>query len=160
MNNWEKKIISENGELVSSYKSVFFNHKIPIRFLKTSEEIGPVQKSTISLLIENEMEVMDQVMASVLSYYKSVFMEYRNAWKEAGADKEVLDEVLPKIVDQSKLIKLIKPMEIYIFEDIVMEAGDFGMAFHCEWDIEHGFGIFFENWKASDVGLMEVAFGY
>lgn len=160
MENWEKKIKLEDDELVTSYFSKFFNLNIPIIFVETADKVRPKQALLVTGLIENEMNWIDESLKAILEYYKEAYPGYRKGWELGDADEETIEQYLPKEINQIKLLKLITPAEIYINPEEDCESGTFGFGLECEWDTEHGLGVYFNDWKVCKTGGMGIAFGY
>lgn len=159
MENWHEKIKLEDDELVTSYFSNFFNHDISIRFLGTKDNVNFKQNALVNEIIENEDFWIKECITSLLKYYVEAYPHYKIGWKLGGVDEKTIEEYLPKDINVIKLLKLITPAEIYIEPEEACDKGKFGFGLDCEWDIEHGIGVYFDNWKVFRVGGMQVAFG-
>ena len=160
MDNWKKNIKLEDDELVTAYSSVFFKTEIPIRLMGTNDKIHPKQERIISQLITEESKWIEKTINSILDYYKQSYKDYKTGWELGGADEKTIEQYLPKDINREKLIALISSGEIFINPEEQCATGQFGFGLECEWDIEHGLGVYFNNWIVTDTGGMDVAFGY
>lgn len=159
MKDWKNNLKSDDDELVTSYFSAFFKIEIPIRFIGTADEVRPNQEALVTEMIEYEDRWIEESIRAILEYYKEVYPDYRMGWELNGSDDVTIEQYLPEEIDREKLLKLITPSELFIAEEENYEPGRFGFGLECEWDIEHGLGVSFNQWKASEVGGMDVAFG-
>lgn len=159
MENWKEKLRLEDDELVTSYSSKVFNTEIPIRVMGTSDKIHRRQEQVISQLITEESRWIEKAIVGIIDYYKEVYPDYKMGWELGGADENTIENYLPKEINREKLLKLISPSEIYINPEEECDPGRFGFGLECEWDEEHGLGVYFDNWRITEVGGMDVAFG-
>jgi hypothetical protein len=160
MKSWNGKLKLQDDELVSSYSSDVFNSEIPIRFTGTNDTVHEKQAQLVSLLVANETQWMDKAINSVIKYYKEYYPDYKKGMEWAGADEEFIEKCLPKEMNREKLLNLLTPSEIYINPEEECELGSFGFGLDCEWNPEHGLGVYFDNWEIIEIGGMDVAFGY
>ncbi len=158
MSNWIDTLTLDEDEYITTYKSVFFNKEIVIRFSETNSSVGENQKRLVDYIIKNEKDIMDMSMLSIIAYYNEYYPNYKEGWESGGADDAMIEKYLPKEINRQKLLKLIDPAELYINPEEKIETGVFGFALDCEWDVEHGLGISYENWKVKEVGGMDIAF--
>ncbi|MCU0437456.1 MAG: hypothetical protein MUC49_06030 [Raineya sp.] len=159
MEIWLKNIKLQDDELITSYFSKFFNTDISIRFVGTNNQIQPNQANLVTDVIKNEIFWIEKAIDALIQYYKETYADYKIGWELSNLDDAVIEQYLPKEINQTKLLKLITPSEIYISPEESCEYGTFGFGLECEWDIEHGLGVYFKNWEVYEVGSMDVAFG-
>jgi len=159
MELWLKNIKLQDDELITSYFSKFFNTDISIRFIGTNNQVHLNQANLVNDLIKNEISWIGKAIDALMQYYKETYPDYKIGWKMSDLDDAAIEQYLPKEINQTKLLKLITPSEIYISPEDDCEYGAFGFGLECEWDIEHGLGVYFKNWEVCEVGSMVVAFG-
>jgi hypothetical protein len=132
MELWLKNIKMENDELTTSYFSEFFNTDIPIKFVGTNNQIHTNQANLVTDLIKNETFWIEKAMDALIQYYKETYANYKIGWKLSDIDDAIIEQYLPKDINQTKLLKLITPFEIYISPEDDCEYGKFGFGLECE----------------------------
>lgn len=160
MDSWKEKLKLEDDELVTTYLSTVFKVEISIRLMGTSDKVHPKQEQIISQLITEESKWIEKAILAIIDYYKDTYSDYKLGWELGGTDEATIEKYLPQEINREKLFKLITPGEIYINQEEECESGRFGFGLACEWDVEHGLGVYFDNWEITDTGDMDVAFGY
>jgi hypothetical protein len=160
MEHWINHLTAEDGELTTKYFSEFFKRETTILFMDTEDKIQAKQTELVNKIISQEHQWIEDVLKSLVNYYKEGYADYKDGWEMEGADEATIEEYLPKEMDREKLLTLITPADICIFPEESCDDGSFGFTLDCTWDDEHGLGINFRNWKITDVGGMDVALIY
>jgi len=160
MKDWTKNLKLDGDELVTFFNSNFYNTDIYIRLMGTNDKVHEKQSNLINEIISNNLDWQSKSVSAIVEYYKKSYEDYRIGWQMGGADEETIDKFLPKDINSKKLLTLITPSEIYIKPEENCEEGTFGFGLECEWDEEHGLGVFFRDWVVFEVGGMDVSFSF
>jgi hypothetical protein len=51
-----------------------------------------------------------------------------------------------------------EPFSVYLPDIDSFKEGKFGISMECTWDMEHGVGVWFENWKPVKSGFADTAY--
>lgn len=69
---------------------------------------------------------------------------------------DMLQEDCPSTENTDDFIDFLEaPFHVQIPESEACKEGTFGLTCECKWDIEHGVGVWFENWRPTRVGSAE-----
>lgn len=156
--DWKIKLKREDDELVSIYESKFFDTEISILFIDSGDKLDSTQIALTNSIINNEHIWIENAISSITNFYKEAYPNYKTGWSSGDLSESEIEKYLPQKINREKLLKLITPSEIYIGSIDQCQNGIFGFGLECEWDIEHGLGLQFDNWKVNKVGGNEVAF--
>jgi len=160
MENWTDNWEVDDGELVTRYFSKIFGSNIPMRLMGTVDKAQSNQVENITHIIQREAIWIEAALNALLTYYQEAYPYYRLGWEMGGADEATIEQALPKHINREKLLQLMVPTEIYISPEATCKVGTFGLGLECEWDEEHGLGVYFDEWAVYETGGMDVAFGH
>lgn len=138
------------------------------------------QKFELDSFLENnpspeQLEILNSIESKLeLSTMQDVLRQMHEFYVEG---QKHLEEMLPKMIEYGIITKeqfekmkaespsvetiegfidhLEEPFSINLPEPEDCKEGTFGLTMECSWDIEHGVGVWFENWKPTRVGFAE-----
>ncbi len=109
-------------------------------------------KNSLDLLNGNQDALLPQIV-------KGIRTEYDSAYADRGAfDQDIIDEILPAVDTEDKLLKLVTPLNANVFKTEKDGSHFIGLEFNCTWDDEHGIGILIHNDRVLKHGGADVSF--
>ncbi len=157
MKNWPKNLILDGDELTTNFSSRYFKAIVDVRFLGT-KELGIKQRNMLNQFISKESKVIKDAVGPVIDYYNKVYPFYYEGWSSAGLGLTQIEAVLPRLMTEEKLLELVSDVELFIEAEELCSDGNFAISMECEWDVEHGLGLKFNNWIVIEVGTAQIAF--
>lgn len=157
MDKWLKNLILQGDDLTTNYSSRYFKAIVDVCFLGT-KELGIGQRNMLNQFILKESKVITDALGPVVNYYNKVYPFYLEGWSSAGFGLTQIEAVLPRLMTEEKLLELVSDVELFIEAEELCSDGNFAISMECEWDVEHGLGIKFNNWTVVEVGTAQIAF--
>lgn len=112
----------------------------------------PGVKQTLNYISESQERLLPLITHAIRE-------EYEAAWSDRGAfDKDIVDDILPRVDNDEHLLKLVTPLNLNVFEADKDGYSYVGLEFDCTWDDEHGIGILTYKDKIVRHGGAEVSF--
>lgn len=122
------------------------------------EYVGDLKNKEIELIEgikENYDEIIQLAYQGILEFYKLHYRDYKKGMEKEGLDHK---DILPEPTKSLKIEKYLSGMEIYLKYTGRDLKGNFGLAFECTWDVEHGIGAKFKKFKLDKVCMQDDSF--
>jgi hypothetical protein len=113
-------------------------------------DISVEHKRTIEYIISNQSSFIEDSLKMTFDYYKHLWSDFLYEFE---------DEIKypnPDSIDHNKMTEMITPKTIHIANKI--SEGYFGLTFSNTFELEHGLGIRFRNYKIEEVGGEDIGF--
>ncbi|OUJ75845.1 DUF6985 domain-containing protein [Hymenobacter crusticola] len=155
MLNWKETLrFSEFEGLTATVLLDFLRRKEPVSIsfgeYGDMTELTSEAEAATEILLQRLPDLEQIVASTAFEHYQNVSREFKRIYGEKVE--------IPFAADAAALLPFYQLQRIYLPED--SEEGRFGLGFECEWEIEHGFGIQFRNWKIVEVGGDAEAFSF
>jgi len=150
MSDWREtlRFVDEYEGLIATVQLDFLRRQEPVRVhlndFSGSAEHSP--EASVEAVLQH-LPILEKTVAD------AAFEHYQQVYSLYGKDEE-----LPVVADATALLPFYQLHTIYLPDEL--EIGRFGLGFECEWEIEHGFGLQFRNWKIVEVGGDAEAFSF
>ena len=116
-----------------------------------TDQILPIHETALRFLQENQIEILVEILNSLLSYYPQLQEDY-------GYEGEEKEEFMPDVHDIRDFVGLVTPTQIHLLNVEVEGVGYVGYQFQCSWDEEHELGIMTHKTRVVEIGDEDSAF--
>ncbi len=124
------------------------HNTIPLRFAD-ADELTLEAEAAIEALLRRLPSLENTIEEAAYQFYTEL-SEYRL--------KHNYQVDMPFASDNKALLPFYHLLKIFLPDEI--EEGRFGLAFSCDWEEEHGFGLQFRDWQIVEVGGYAQAFEF
>lgn len=150
------------------FKIPLFSNKFELE-MPSDSKLHPKQ---LSILNQIESKVDEALMQEVIDKLHEFYVEGQKQFRDVlpamiqmGAFTQemydLLKEESPNEENSSDFVDFLEePNKIHLPEPELCGDGTFGLTCECKWDVEHGVGVWFENWKPVRVGFADVCYPF
>lgn len=108
-------------------------------------------KKAFEYLIENQEQIKDSILISLMN-------EYPNIQDEYDYEPEDKRELMPEIINPNDFKKRIGLSQLHFVNVTKDTIGYIGFEFGCEWDDDHGLGIMTHKDRVIKIGHADTSF--
>ena len=135
--------------------------ELPIVFFdeddESSEDDGyeptAEQRAAVQAFQRDQSAILHAFLAVLFARYP----QWRAQWSDFY-DADEMAEMMPELSDPDGFADLLSPSAVYVRPaDRQGEIG-IGVAFHCEWELEHGLGAVFRSGEVVEIDGADIAF--
>lgn len=135
--------------------------ELPIVFFdedgESSEDDGyeptAEQRAAVQAFQRDQSAILHAFLAVLFARYP----QWRAQWSDFY-DADEMAEMMPDISDPDGFADLLSPTAVYIHPADGQGEIGIGVAFHCEWELEHGLGAVFRSGEVVEIDGADIAF--
>lgn len=149
MSNWKQTVQFEDEELTAqvAVPGLKTMNAVRVHFLE-ADELTSAAEAALDALLQKLPELEPAIIRAAFENYQHISKEFGRIYG---------DEVrLPVAANAQDLRSFYWLVTLYL--SYKPELGEFGLGFGCDWEEEHGFGLYFRQWQIVDNGDYTVAF--